>query len=244
MMTQNAIRHTNKHYNRLSHYTMMIASGTRLYSAKVDPAGTAMYGSLRSDITSLEIKIREAARSIDAIGNDLVSQEAKSEILINLQTMAEQIATGTYSDDQKEIIADQFNEFVEQLGFVDNLAKEIAFGDSKLLKIASEHISPEDLLSDPDAVMEELKNLINTNSAAAAALGTDISRLDSRIDWMQNYKLNLEEAASRIADVDMATAMAEYTNELVMSQVATAMIAQSNNINRDIVLSLLDTLEN
>jgi flagellin len=240
MMTQNAVRHMNSHFNKLSDLTMMISSGNRLYSAKEDPAGMAINSSLRSDIASLDVKIRQAYQRIDSMSNGSSSHQGQSEVLISLKVIAEQISTGTYSESQKNILVNQFNEYVEQLDFIHNLAVDIANGDSDLRKLATENLAGEDLLSGPDAVMEELDRLVKTNSSAAAAFGTDIRRLESRIDWMSNTKLNLEEAASSIADVDIATAMVEYTKEMVLVQVAIAMAAQSNNIHRDIALSLLE----
>jgi flagellin len=49
---------------------------------------------------------------------------------------------------------------------------------------------------------------------------------------------NLQASESRIRDADMAAAMVEYTKDVILSQSATAMLAQANQKPRQ-VLQLL-----
>ncbi|HWQ62497.1 MAG TPA: flagellin [Negativicutes bacterium] len=77
-----------------------------------------------------------------------------------------------------------------------------------------------------------------TVSAARSQLGATQNRLDHTINNLTTTSENLTAAESRIRDVDMASEMAEYTKLSVISQAATAMLAQANQQPQQ-VLTLL-----
>ena len=65
-------------------------------------------------------------------------------------------------------------------------------------------------------------------STARAKLGAVQNRLDSTINNLTTTSENMTSAESRIRDVDMASEMATYTKLSVITQAATAMLAQAN----------------
>lgn len=77
-----------------------------------------------------------------------------------------------------------------------------------------------------------------TVSSARAKLGAVQNRLESTINNLSASSENLTSAESRIRDVDMASEMAEYTKLSVITQAATAMLAQANQQPQQ-VLTLL-----
>lgn len=79
---------------------------------------------------------------------------------------------------------------------------------------------------------------IKAISAYRSKLGAYSNRLESTVASLDVSSENLTEAMSRITDTDMATAMTEYTQENVLSQAATSMLAQANN-RPQTVMSLL-----
>ena len=70
---------------------------------------------------------------------------------------------------------------------------------------------------------------IETISEYRSKLGAYENRLDSTISSLDINSENTTSSMSRIMDTDMAEAMAEYTQEDVLSQAATSMLAQANN---------------
>ena len=64
------------------------------------------------------------------------------------------------------------------------------------------------------------------------------NRLQSTMSSLDVTVENVTESMSRIMDTDMAEAMTNYTQESVLSQAATAMLAQANNRPQQ-VMSLL-----
>lgn len=75
-------------------------------------------------------------------------------------------------------------------------------------------------------------------SSQRSYLGAVQNRLDHTINNLDTASENLSAAQSQIADVDMAAEMMEYTKNNVLSQAATAMLAQANQQPQN-VLSLL-----
>jgi flagellin len=71
-----------------------------------------------------------------------------------------------------------------------------------------------------------------------ALYGAVINRLTSSADNMSNVSMNISESRSRILDADYASATTELARTQIISQAATAMLAQANQASQS-VLSLL-----
>ena len=71
-----------------------------------------------------------------------------------------------------------------------------------------------------------------------ADLGAYQNRLELTVGGLNISAENLQAAESRIRDTDMAAAMVDYTRDQILAQSGTAMLAQANAINQQ-VLSLL-----
>ncbi len=75
-------------------------------------------------------------------------------------------------------------------------------------------------------------------SEARSRMGAYQNRLDSAINSLEGTEMNMTAALSRIEDIDMAEEMSEYTKYNVLSQAATSVLAQANDIPQQ-VLQLL-----
>lgn len=84
------------------------------------------------------------------------------------------------------------------------------------------------------------ENAIRTVSEARSQLGAYQNRLDSTVDSLDVTSENLTGAMARIIDTDMAAAMTNYTQESVLVQASTSILAQANNRPQQI-LSLLQS---
>jgi flagellin len=84
----------------------------------------------------------------------------------------------------------------------------------------------------------QIDRAINTKDTQRAALGATSNRLNNTITNLQIQGENLQAAQSRIADVDVATEMTSFTRNSILTQAATAMLAQANALPR-LALQLL-----
>ena len=88
------------------------------------------------------------------------------------------------------------------------------------------------------AAVTATRTAINTVSDQRALLGAMQNRLEHKISNLNISSENLSAAESRIRDVDIAEEMTNYTKNNILSQAATAMLAQANSAPQN-VLSLL-----
>jgi flagellin len=89
-----------------------------------------------------------------------------------------------------------------------------------------------------DEQLAAIDSAIAEVSSQRASLGANQNRLDHTINNLSTSSENLTSAESRIRDVDMAEEMMEFTKNDILSQAATSMLAQANQMGQG-VLSLL-----
>jgi flagellin len=79
-----------------------------------------------------------------------------------------------------------------------------------------------------NTAIEELDTAISRLSSERAGMGAVMNRLTYAVDNLTNVSQNTSEARSRILDTDYAKASAELARTQIISQAATAMLAQAN----------------
>jgi flagellin len=83
-----------------------------------------------------------------------------------------------------------------------------------------------------------IDNAVRSVNTVRSDLGAYVNRLEFAIEGLDNQIFNTQDAESRVRDVDFARETAEFTRAQILSQSATAMMAQANQAPRG-VLSLL-----
>ena len=86
--------------------------------------------------------------------------------------------------------------------------------------------------------ISSVKAALKSVSDQRAALGAIQNRLEHTINNLDNVVENTTAAESQIRDTDMATEMVAYSNNNILAQAGTSMLAQANQANQG-VLSLL-----
>jgi flagellin len=98
-------------------------------------------------------------------------------------------------------------------------------------------LSTDDLLDATNAVTASghIDTLISTVSNARSNVGSLQSRFEFREDVINTAVDNLEAAVSTIVDTDIAEEQSTYTTAQVMTEVATAALAQANNMKTSLL---------
>ena len=124
-----------------------------------------------------------------------------------------------------------------QIGALEGEQLELGINkmDSEGLGINSQSIATQ---AGAGEAVTATRNAINTVSDQRALLGAMQNRLEHKINNLNVSSENLSSAESRIRDVDIAKEMTNYTKNNILSQAATAMLAQANSAPQN-VLSLL-----
>ena len=89
-----------------------------------------------------------------------------------------------------------------------------------------------------EAAIASIDTAINSVNKLRSDLGAYINRLEHAINNLDNQTHNTQSAESTIRDVDFATETSQFTRNQILTQSATAMLAQANAVPQS-VLSLL-----
>ncbi|HJB24195.1 MAG TPA: flagellin, partial [Candidatus Jeotgalibaca pullicola] len=147
------------------------------------------------------------------------------------------LLTGTYSGTAKEL---KFQIGANKSQTIGLSIRNMTASGLKVsgLTIANSGIgsgTPEGTKANHDTVLEKVDAAIKSVSEERANLGAVQNRLDHTISNLATTKENLSEANSRIVDVDMAEEMMSFTKSNILSQAATAMLAQANQMPQGVL---------
>lgn len=129
---------------------------------------------------------------------------------------------------------------VFQIGANTGQQLELTIADMSASALGVDDVAVSNLSSgnDFDTELAKIDSAINKVSSERSKLGANQNRLEHTINNLGAAEENLTAAESRIRDVDMAKEMMEFTKQNILSQAATAMLAQANQVPQ-LVLQLL-----
>ena len=271
LMAVNTSRNLGVSYGNLADSTRKLSSGLRVGTAADDAAGMAVRELMRADIAAFQQGSRNLNDAISMIQTADGACQTLDNIVVRMKELAEQAATGTYSDTQRSLMHKEFTalydeasritvgtEFNGQMLLSGDTANDtistkggtyVHFGaansdtDKIHLQISTDSIhdtalttldtlnttsicsmdAAQDVLTDINVVKEE----IATFRAELGALQNRLSYSKENVDIMAE---NLQAAESRISDVDVATEMTEFTRQQILTNAATGMLSQANQL--------------
>jgi len=240
-----------------------LSSGLRINKAGDDAAGLTISEKMRGQIGGLNQAIRNAQDGISLIQTAEGALNETHSILNRMRDLAVQAANDTNTDDDRAAIQQEVDELISE---IDRIAETTQFNTQVLLsgdftdkvihigansgqnlKISIENMRASGLgvnglsVSDQASADEAIKTIdsgIKLVSAERSKLGAYQNRLEHTINNLTTTSENLTAAESRIRDVDMAEEMMKFTKNNILSQAATSMLAQANQMPQQ-VLQLL-----
>jgi flagellin len=256
IMAENAARHLGSSYDSLSQSIERLSSGLRINSAKDDAAGLAVRELMRADIAVIK---QGARNSLDAISMLQTMEGAMATIdnaLVRMKELAEQAATGTYSEQQRNIMDNEFQQMIEEINRIATTANfnsinmldsasgtnRIHFGVGTYIDVDSVDVQTSSLIdsatvsisgtdgTNAGTALDLVATAIERKDSARASLGSMMNRLESTTEVLNIQAENLMASESRISDVDVATEMASLTRNQVLAQAGVSMLAQANTM--------------
>ncbi len=265
LMAENAARHLGQSYDSLAKSVERLSSGLRIVGAKDDAAGLAVRELMRADVAVMRQGARNAQDAISMLQTAEGALQVVDDLLIRMKELAEQAATGSYSDTQRNIMNNEFEQLANEL---DRIAQTTKFNGISMLNSASGtvtiHVGGGNTANDKvtvstvdttksglgistlsiagqtsaAAALGTLGTAIDTKDSARANFGYMMNRLSSTSAVLSIQAENMLVAESRISDVDVATEMSKLTRNQVLAQAGTAMLAQANSMPQ-LALTLL-----
>ena len=259
LMAENAARHLGRAYDALATSVERLSSGQRINSAKDDAAGLAVRELMRADLAVIRQGSRNAGDAISMLQTFEGALASVDEALIRMKELAEQAATGSYSEAQRNIMNAEFLEMISEISRIATTTSfnnvtmldsatgtnMIHFGENSSITVSSVDIQAASLFNSAGllangiagsdgtraiAALSIVTSAIETKDSARASFGYKMNRIESTASVLDIQAENLLAAESRISDVDVATEMATLTRNQVLAQAGISMLAQANTM--------------
>ena len=244
--------------------TEKLSSGYRVNRAADDAAGLAISEKMRRQVKGLTQASRNAQDGISAVQTAEGALNEVHDMLQRMNTIANQAANGTNTDTDRKYLDQEFQALVTE---INRVASTTTFNEQNLLdgsftgknlqvgaesgqyiKISISKMNATgigiaattaiDTATKASGAIATIKTALASVSKQRSDLGAIQNRLEHTINNLDNVVENTTAAESQIRDTDMATEMVAYSNNNILSQAGTSMLAQANQANQN-VLSLL-----
>lgn len=230
-------------YKGISKSIEAIASGSTTDNGM---AALAIRELLRGEIAANQQAVRNANDAVSMIQTFDASAVSINEKLTQMTRLAEQAATGTYSDQQKAImqqefaeLADEINRVVESTQFngnnlfsTDGQGISISIGNGSIIDIAAGNLSFDatqmDLTTDAEGALAAIQEEMERAATYSGYLGSQANRLERAVSVIESDIENTMAVESSISDTDVAMEVAAYAMSQVTAEMAIALQAQQN----------------
>jgi flagellin len=243
--------------------TEKLSSGYRVNRAADDAAGLAISEKMRRQVKGLTQASRNAQDGISAVQTAEGALNEVHDMLQRMNQLAVQAANDTNMTTDRDYIQSEIDALVSE---IDRVKSTTSFNEQCLLngsftgknlqvgseagqniKISIQAMGASDIgvdsldvstFSNANTAISNIKKALTSVSTQRSDLGALQNRLEHTINNLDNVVENTTSAESQIRDTDMATEMVAYSNNNILAQAGTSMLAQSNQANQS-VLSLL-----
>ena len=243
--------------------TEKLSSGYKINRAADDAAGLSISEKMRRQVRGLTQASANAQDGISCVqtaegalaevhdmlqrmnelaikaSNDTMTSDDRSYIDAEVQQLKTEIdrVKSTTTFNEMNLLDGTFSGKNLQVGAEKQQFIEISIGSMACSAIGVSGTSVSDASAAQNAI-DEIKNALKSVSQQRSSLGAIQNRLEHTIKNLDNVVENTTAAESAIRDTDMATEMVKYSNNNILAQAGTAMLAQANQSNQN-VLSLL-----
>ena len=244
-----------------------LSTGKRINGAKDDAAGLAIATSMTAQIKGMNQGVRNANDGISLAQTAEGALNEVTNMLQRVRELAVQSASGTYQDGtDRAYMQTEVDELTQQLDQIVTNTKfngvqlfdgtvstvtvqtgangsdtvDLTMADLTTLAASGGAAGSYDVSTATAAntLLGTLDTELDSISSARATLGAGMNRLESVVNNLNDNITNLSDARSRIQDTDYSTETTQMAKAQILSQASTAMIAQANQSQQN-VLSLL-----
>jgi flagellin len=245
-----------------------LASGVRINTAADDAAGLTVAAKMRADVVSLNQALRNVNDAISMIGVYLGAADEIEKIFLRGRELAIQASSGTYTQadldnaqlEYRELIVNEIARIKSSTTFntlqvADNhlsVVFQIGAGAGDRLSLTFPSLNagtlmngpPGNLAHPPPTGPQFALGQLDEGLASLNSARTTVAAVSNRLEYTASVLMKITEATqtslSRVQDTDFAFESASLAKYGVLTQAASAMLAQSNQAP-EYVLSLLRT---
>ena len=239
-----------------------LATGSRINAAKDDAAGLSLGQNMTSQVRGLNQAVRNVNDGINQLQTADGALVETSNMLQRMRELAVQSANSTNSDKQREYLNSEYSSLQVEISriasntvwnqaglFGVSLVYQAGISSGQTISIQLASMDAGSLgvsastttistFAKSQAALGLIDSAVDIVNAARSAMGAVMNQLSYSADNMVNISTNIAASRSTIMDTDYATASAQLAKNQIISQAATAMLAQANQQPQS-VLSLL-----
>ena len=260
IMAQEASKNSRELSRMEQEEFVKLSSGKRTYSFKEDPAGGAVAQNLKAQVRGIKQAVRNTNDGISMLQTAEGGLTEISNILVRLRELTIQSASDTVSDDERVLLDLEYQQLLQEVDRISEtttfhgrsllagsgngiLDFQVGTEANEFNIIQFDADSPNSSASgigidgtsidEKDSALdnfEAIDGALATISGHRAGLGALQNRLHSTSNNLETQSINIDEARSRIEDVDIADSVASIASLGVQKQASIAALAQSNNI--------------
>ncbi|MBI3543973.1 MAG: flagellin FliC [Deltaproteobacteria bacterium] len=244
-----------------NHELEKLSTGERIVSSADDAAGLAISEKFKAEIRSNRQAARNTQDAISLVQVAEGGLNEVSSMLIRMRELSIQSASDTLSDTERSFTDKEVQQLKNEIGRISQNTKfngtSLLSGEGPQLEFqVGTHGDPEkdrlhyDVASASSTVESLGINDVNTGSRESSQMNLQVldeaiskvsgtranfgamqNRLQSTVNNLDVYNENISAANSRIRDADVASESAELTKRNILTQAATATLAQANQEN-------------
>lgn len=245
-----------------------LASGIRINTAADDAAGLTVASKMRADVASLNQSLRNVNDAMSMISVYLGAADEVEKIFLRGRELAIQASSGTYTQadldnaqlEYRELIVNEIARIKNSTTFntlqvADNhlsVVFQIGAGAGDRLSLTFPSLNAGTLMNGPPGNLAQppptgpqfALGQLDEGLASLNSARTTVAAVSNRLEYTASVLMKITEATqtslSRVQDTDFAFESASLAKYGVLTQAASAMLAQSNQAP-EYVLSLLRT---
>ena len=248
-------KHLSRSQEALSDNFSKLSSGLRITKAADDAAGLAVSESMRADIRSLAVAVRNTNDGISVVQTGEASLGEIGSALSRMRELAVQSSSAVLQSAERVYLN---SEFVALRTEIERIADVTEFNGLKLsngvttsvdVQVGIRNTTNDRItvtLQDADttalginatainsataaqAAITLMDTAIDSNNLKRSAYGAVQNTLTSALHNLESYSENLVAAESRIRDVDFAAETADMTRNSIFQQAGVAVLSQAN----------------
>ena len=242
-----------------------LATGSRINAARDDAAGLSLSQNMTSQVRGLNQAVRNANDAINLLQTADGALIETSNMLQRMRELAVQSANSTNSVSQRSYLNNEYVSLKEEITRIagnttwnnasvfgttasaNTMVFQAGINSGQTITIVVSAMDATNLgvntsvistFAGSSAALEKIDIAMEAVNAARSGMGATMNQLSYSADNMVNISTNIAASRSTIMDTDYATASAQLAKNQIISQAATAMLAQANQQPQS-VLSLL-----
>ena len=244
-----------------------LATGSRINAAKDDAAGLSLSQNMTSQVRGLNQAVRNANDGINLLQTADGALVETSNMLQRMRELAVQSSNATNSSSQRTYLNNEFASLQNEItriannttwnnasvfgnasGTANTMIFQAGINSGQTISVSIASVDAVNLgvmtaaaistFTGAQASLDLIDVAIDKVNNARSAIGATMNQLSYSADNMTNISTNIAASRSTIQDTDYATASAQLAKNQIISQAATAMLAQANQQPQS-VLSLL-----